>query len=158
MTTTDIARFTDRTVVLALGEITHTLAASGAEPFPVTDAGQAQEVLCALFAAAGLDAPAFGSGDARAVLARLAADEDSAAVSGPVLADPPKDDQMGVLESADHIVVLGAVVAWLRLKVDFRYTRKDGSNSVEFKLSQKPASSGYLAQLAQTVRDFFQQP
>ncbi|QEU92270.1 hypothetical protein CP970_16350 [Streptomyces kanamyceticus] len=77
-------------------------------------------------------------------------------MSAPVLADPPADDQMGLAESADHIVVIGAVIAWLRLKVDFRFHRKDGVNEVEFELSQKPPTAGYLQELAQIIKDFFQ--
>ncbi|WP_055550416.1 hypothetical protein [Streptomyces kanamyceticus] len=159
MSTADLTRLPDRTVVLALEEITHTLTAAAPTPLPVASAGEAADVIDALFAAARLDPPALGSagpGAARAVLARLAADEDSAAVSAPVLADPPADDQMGLAESADHIVVIGAVIAWLRLKVDFRFHRKDGVNEVEFELSQKPPTAGYLQELAQIIKDFFQ--
>ncbi|MGW2224666.1 hypothetical protein [Streptomyces formicae] len=161
MSTTDLTRLPDRTVVLALEEITHTLAGAAPTPLPVANAVEAADVIDALFAAARLDPPELGAADAdaaRAVLARLASDEDSAAVSAPVLADPPTDDQMGIAESADHIVVIGAVIAWLRLKVDFRFHRKDGANEVEFELSQQPPTAGYLQELAQIVRDFFQPP
>lgn len=159
MTTADLARLPDRTVVLALEEVAHALTATA--PLPVSGPEEALGVLDALFTAAGVDAPAFdsaGPGAARAVLARLATDEDSAPLTAPVLADPPADDQMSIVESADQIVVIGAVLAWLRLKVDFRFHRKDGANEVEFELSQKPPTAGYLQELAQIVRDFFQPP
>ncbi|WP_399928655.1 hypothetical protein [Streptomyces kanamyceticus] len=161
MTSTDLAHLPDRTVVLALEEITHTLTTSAPAPLPVAGPGEAAAVIDALFSAAGMAPPALsaaGPETARAVLTRLAADEDSAPVAAPVLADPPADDQMGLAESADQIVVIGAVIAWLRLKVDFRFHRKDGANEVEFELSQKPPTAGYLQELAQIIRDFFAPP
>ncbi|MDX3569051.1 hypothetical protein [Streptomyces sp. ID05-47C] len=161
LTATDLAQLQDRTVILALEEITYTLASSAGQEPVVDTPAKATELLDALWAAASVDpVPVTGTDPqtARAVLARLAAEQDSADVCAPVLADPPADDQLSLVDSMNDIVVLAAVVTWLRLKVDFRFTREDERNSVHFEVGQKPASTGFLQELAQTVKDFFQQP
>ncbi|MEV0261347.1 hypothetical protein AB0I49_08375 [Streptomyces sp. NPDC050617] len=146
----------DRTVLLALEEITHTL--NGRFPSPVTAASQAQDVLDALFEATDTPplAVAGSAIAARRILAAFAHEEESANLAGEILADPPKDDQMGGEDLATDLVVLAGVVAFLRLHIGFHFKRSNGRSTVEFRLEQKPLTDGLMASLVRTVLDFFQ--
>ncbi|MEU6496873.1 hypothetical protein ABZ890_41985 [Streptomyces sp. NPDC046984] len=145
------AELPDRTVLLALEEVAHTL--SGRYPTPIASPSEAREVLKALFEAADAPAPT-AAGDAtvaRRVLAAFAREEESAELVGEVLADPPEDDQMGGEDLTTDLVVLAGVIAFLRLHVDFRFKRANGRSTIEFRLGQKPISDGLLTSLVRIV-------
>ncbi|MEE1737944.1 hypothetical protein [Streptomyces sp. BE147] len=155
----DLDTLDDRAVVLALEEISYALAAR--HPDGPRDQYEAWAVLEAVCAAAGELSPTrrelASPETARRVLSALAEDGRSADLVGPVLADPPADDQMALENLTDDLIVLGAVVGWLRLRVGVSFKRKDGRNTVSFEVEQKPASDRVLQSLARAVLEFVQQ-
>ncbi|MER7684516.1 hypothetical protein [Streptomyces sp. NPDC097610] len=161
MSTTDssrpLAELSDRTVLLSLEEATHTL--NSCYPVHVTSPADAHAVLVALFEAAGeppMPAVVADTSAARRVLAALAREKKSAETVNEILADPPMDDQMGGEDLVLDLVVLAAVIAFLRLHVDFRFKRANGRSEVEFRLEQQPVPEGLLTTLVRAVVSLLQ--
>jgi hypothetical protein len=135
-------------VILALQEITEGIGPGEDDSAP-QDVDEAAGLLSALVETEGLsqaDVPLLLVDDdgphsraaARRLLSYLLQDEDTAAVAGPVVADPPEDGQLAVETAIVGAVVLGALTTWLRTKIDFTIKR-EARVTFEFHLS-KPSS------------------
>jgi hypothetical protein len=154
-----VDQLSDRQVYLALEEIAHELTVR--HPHDAGSAAEAMEVLAALGEAGEAPLPPGRElGDirvARRLLAAFAEDPTSGEFTLVVLGDPPDGDVMAPGELVENLVVLAAVIGFLRLRLNFRFERKEGRNLVKFEVEQKPASDSLLRSLARTVADYFQQ-
>src|SRR5688572_10520770 len=154
MTESTVDRLNDRSVVLALQELTEEIGAAVPEVAP--DADDAAALVGALLDAAGLD-PATATvvadpaSAARRMLDHALHDGDTAEATGRILADPPADEQLSVEAAVTAAVVLGALVAWLQTKVDIRVSRKDGRTEFEFKLAKAATGPATIRRLAEVV-------
>jgi hypothetical protein len=151
-------QLSDRSVALALQEITEELADTNPELFP-QDTHEAGLLLSALLAQADLPTAGTDPGDliydrheaARRVLTHLATDPDTAARTRAVIADAPTDEQLSVEAAALAAVVLATTVSWLQTKVDIRIHRHDGRTDFDFSLRKTAASPGTLRRVAEIV-------
>ncbi|PJM91453.1 hypothetical protein [Streptomyces sp. CB01373] len=152
-----VGLLSDRSVLLSLQEIAEDIGTADTGRAPL-DMDEAESLLAALLTAGG-QPPVAVSGlpeerllsVARGLLARIAADPDTAGPAGVVLADPPADEQMSVESAVTAAVVLGSLVAWLQTKVDIRIKRKEGKSEFEFRLSKPSASTPLLRELSEAV-------
>ncbi len=153
------ATLSNRSVVLALQEITEDLLPEGESVArTLEEAGQILARLLDEAAGGGAsgavrlpsdEGSALAAG--RRLLDLLAADEDTAAVAAPVLADPPVDEQLAVVEVSAVTVVVFALVTWLQTKVHIKVHRQSRKNTVDFELTKEGVKSRDLAALAQTA-------
>ncbi|MFE7856328.1 hypothetical protein [Streptomyces sp. NPDC057403] len=145
---------TRRSIVLALQEITEDL---GAHHDLVSENDEeALAIIDTLLAHA--DTPASAAwlldDEARALtaglrlLAALAADPQTRPLAEPLLADPPIDDQLAVVEVSAGLVVLVALVAFLQTKVSLKMNRKTSKGEISFELTKEPVEASTLVQLA----------
>ncbi|GAA1274432.1 5'-methylthioadenosine/S-adenosylhomocysteine nucleosidase family protein [Streptomyces javensis] len=168
---TEIGSLSDRSVLLSLQELTEEIGSADPSRTPM-DVDEAQLLIEAVLQASGADhaegvpgapvgrapgavgmlfLPAPGLPAARQLLAQLAEDTETAAVTRTVLADPPADEQMSVEAAAEGAVVLGALVAWLQTKVDIEIKRKDSKTEFTFRLAKQAAPASLLRELAAAV-------
>ncbi|WAZ19462.1 hypothetical protein STRCI_000517 [Streptomyces cinnabarinus] len=145
-----------RSVVLALQEITEDLAAEQA--LEAENDEEALQIVEALLAHAGSPAAASAAGllddegqalDAgRRLLDALAEDPGTRPLAEPLLAEPPVDDQLAVVEVSAGVVVLVALVAFLQTKVSVKMERKTSKGKVSFELTKEATKGSTLMQLA----------
>jgi hypothetical protein len=143
-----------RSVVLALQEITEDLAAH--HGLVSENNEEALAIIDTLLAHA--DAPSSAAwlldDDARALtaglrlLAALANDPQTRPLADPLLADPPVDDQLAVVEVSAGLIVLVALVAFLQTKVSLKVKRKTSRIEISFELAKEPTKASTLVQLA----------
>ncbi|WP_206305316.1 hypothetical protein [Actinacidiphila soli] len=92
--------------------------------------------------------------DARALtaglrlLAALSDDPQTRPLAEPLLADPPVDDQLAVVEVSAGLVVLVSLVAFLQTKVSLKVKRKTSRGEISFELTKEPTKESTLVQLA----------
>lgn len=143
-----------RSVVLALQEITEDLAAEhGLEAENDEEALHIVEALLAHADTPGtaawlLDDEAKALDAGRRLLDALAEDPGTRPLAEPLLAEPPVDDQLAVVEVSAGVVVLVALVAFLQTKVSVKMERKTSKGKVSFELTKEAAKGSTLMQLA----------
>ncbi|OEJ22478.1 hypothetical protein [Streptomyces subrutilus] len=155
----------ERSLILALQEVTETLtAATEPEGLP-RDRDEVQGLLAAFLRAGGRDAAELGPLDepgqyeaARRVLAELARDPVTRVVAEPVLSDPPADTRLGTELVGPSLVAMAGLVTWLQTKVDVRIKRKDGRTEFEFRVTKESAPATVLKELAATVARLWNGP
>ncbi|MER6999240.1 hypothetical protein [Streptomyces sp. NPDC000410] len=161
-----VAQLSDRSVVLSLQEIAQELGDELGSPADsgIADARDAEELLAALFTAAGepeVAVPADEPGAVaagRRLLELLAEDDVTGELARSVLADPPQDDQLAVNDAVTGVVVLAAVVSWLQTKVSFRFHRdREGRREIEFS-AEKTTDPKVLRQVVRVIRDLLLPP
>ena len=157
-----VVHLSDRSVMLALQEITEEL---GAPAAGITDAQDAEELIAALFHAAGHPAPQLPHEEAEAaaagrrLLTLFTEDATTAALTRSVLVNPPEDDQLSSEAAAGAVVLLAAVLSWMQTKISFRFRRDhEGRREIEFRLEKEAAPPQLLRQIAQILRDRFLPP
>jgi hypothetical protein len=143
-----------RSVVLALQEITEDLAAH--HGLVSENDEEALAIIDTLLAHA--DAPSSAAwlldDEARALtaglrlLATLADDPQTRPLAEPLLADPPVDDQLAVVEVSAGLIVLVALVAFLQTKVSVKVNHKTSKGEISFELTKEPMEASTLVQLA----------
>jgi hypothetical protein len=92
---------------------------------------------------------------ARHVLANLAADPQVAEEAEELIADPPRDRQMGVDPTQILLVpvVLGAVISWLQTRVHIKVRRERPQGSVEVEIVKESTDPETLRQVASSLAD-----
>lgn len=149
----------DRTVVLALQEITEQLWPGGeVADSTVRDAVEAGEVVAELLRAGGRSDNGEIAGDpivARRMLELLLGDQDTRATAEATLADPPADEQLSVETAVTTVVVLAAAISWLQTKVDIKIHRKNGKIEASFTLQKNAAAGNSLERLATLLYEIF---
>ncbi|MFE5860237.1 hypothetical protein ACFQ77_06720 [Streptomyces virginiae] len=148
----------ERSLVLALQEVTETLTAEAAPESLPRDRDEAHDLLAAFLREGGHDAAELAPLDepgqyaaARRVLTQLARDPETRAVAEPVLADPPADTRLGAELVGPSLVTMAALVTWLQTKVDVRIKRKDGKTEFEFRVTKNTAPATVLKDMAAMV-------
>ncbi|CCK32530.1 putative membrane protein [Streptomyces davaonensis JCM 4913] len=143
-----------RSVVLALQEITEDLAAQhGLAAENDDEALQIVEALLTHADAPGsaawlLDDEGLALDTGRRLLDALAEDPGTRSLAEPLLAEPPVDDQLAVVEVSAGVVVLVALVAFLQTKVSVKMERKTSKGKVSFELTKEATKGSTLMQLA----------
>lgn len=158
MTAAAVAGLDERSLILALQEVTEDLTAGALPDAQPMDGDEARALLTALLQAGGhsdteateLD-EAGQYAAARRVLAALMEDPVTADTARAVMVEPPSDTRLGAELAVPAVVVLAGVVAWLQTKVDVRIQRKDGKTEFDFRVVKEAASSGVLKELAVAV-------
>lgn len=159
MSAEQIARLSDHQRERLLQEVLERLLDSGIE-LPVDDEESARELLAAFLSQEG---GAVHSDDVlrpsvpletyvRDVLALLADDEETAGVVSEAVDELPEETQMFV-DPITAAVVLGALVAFLQTKVDFKISRKDGKTEFEFAVAKKATSDRLVTRVIEAVKN-----
>ncbi|WP_328874480.1 hypothetical protein OHT76_32940 [Streptomyces sp. NBC_00287] len=158
MTAPLVADLDERSLLLALQEVTEELTAETPPEALPMDQDEANALLTALLQAGGHGGTGLAELDeyeqyaaARRVLVALAEDPGTRAAAAPVLADPPADTRLGADLAVPALAAVAGVVAWLQTKVDVRIKRKDGKTEFEFRVVKEAASAGLLKELAGAV-------
>ncbi|MFI6583124.1 hypothetical protein [Embleya sp. NPDC050493] len=158
MTAAVIAELDERSLILALQEVTEDLTADVAPEARPMDRDEAEALLAALLEAGGhngTEAADLNGVDqyaaARRLLVLLVEDPATADVVRAVVAEPPSDTRLGTDLAVPAVVVLAGVVGWLQTKIDVRIKRKDGKSEFEFRATKAAARAGLLKELAATV-------
>lgn len=129
----------------------------------IGDLEEARQLVDALLAAAG-DEPSRSivptertavTAAGRRLLAHMLDDDAVSAVVAPLVAAPPKHEQMGTEQALEAAIVLGALVSWLQTKVLIDISRKAGKTSFQFKLVKASQDASTLKQIAGWVRQIF---
>lgn len=158
MTEVAIAGLDERSLILALQEVTEDVTARTSRGGQPTDADEARALLAALIQVSGhndvradelLEADQYAA--ARRVLMALAEDPATADTARAVLAEPPSDTRLGTELAVPAIAVLAGVIAWLQTKLDIQIKRKDGRTEFQFRVAKEAASDKVLKELAATV-------
>ncbi|WP_330455977.1 hypothetical protein OIB37_03325 [Streptomyces sp. NBC_00820] len=148
------ASLTERSVVLALQEITEDL--SLPHGLVSENDEEALEIVRMLLAHGGvpaqparlLDDDDLALGAGRRLLEVLAEDPGTRPVTEPLLADPPVDEQLAVVEVSAGVVVLLALVAFLQTKVSLKVERKSRRGKVVFEVTKEATQPSVLLHLA----------
>lgn len=159
MTQTDLSGLSDRTVLLALQELTEELSADAAVDSMPLDQDEAALLVGKLLHDGGqhgdsatvLPDQVAAYAAARRVLAMLASEPATADVSAAVLRDPPTDSRLSAEIAGPGIVVLAALVTWLQTKVVIHIKRVNGKTEFEFRVAKEAATSATLKELASTI-------
>jgi hypothetical protein len=88
----------------------------------------------------------------RDVLDLLVNDDETALVVWEALDELPEETQMSV-DPITAAVVLGALVAFLQTKVNFKISRKDGKVEFEFAVAKKATSERLLSRVIEAIRN-----
>lgn len=158
MRTTDLSELSDRSVLLALQELTEEFTADATPDTMPLDQDEAALLLSTLLRAAGQDGSAVVIPDspaaydaARRLLAAFAAEPATAAVAAAVLAEPPTDSRLSGEIAVPGLVVMAAVVTWLQTQVSVHIKRRNDKTEFEFRVAKEAASASTLKELASTV-------
>ncbi|KPI15780.1 hypothetical protein OK006_10793 [Actinobacteria bacterium OK006] len=143
-----------RSVVLALQEITEDLATH--HSLVSKNDEEALAIIDTLLGHADVPSSAAWllDDDARALtaglrlLTTLADDPQTRDLAEPLLADPPVDDQLAVVEVSAGLIVLLALVAFLQTKVSLKVKRKTPRGEITFELTKEATKASTLVQLA----------
>ncbi|MFF4753265.1 hypothetical protein ACWD5R_26730 [Streptomyces sp. NPDC002514] len=165
MTRSVVAALDEKSLVLALQEVTEDLTADGPPHALPMDQDEAWELLIAVLRAGGYSGAELAELDrpgqyaaARRVLAELVEDPATRDAAGPVLADPPSDTRLGADLVGPALAAVAGTVAWLQTKVDVRIKRKDGKTEFEFRVVKESAPAGLLKELAAVVMRLWNGP
>jgi hypothetical protein len=147
----DPAQLSEREVTLVLQHLAGELPATGERVNAVADTDGATAVLQAFVAEAerqGISAgepPAAGSG--RAAIELALSDEQTRELAEELVADPPQDDQMGIVELAPHLAALGFFVTFLQTRFSVSISRSDGKTKVKVEFGKEALPVEQIAKL-----------
>ncbi|WP_077799472.1 hypothetical protein [Streptomyces sp. JHA26] len=165
MTADRVAGLDDRSLILALQEVTEELTAEAPPEALPMDRDEAQAMLAELLRAGGYDVTELPRLDesgqyaaARRVLTELAENPTTQEAAAPVLAEPPADTRLGAEIAVPALVAVAGVVTWLQTKVDVRIKHKDGKTEFEFRVGKEAASAAVLKELAAAVMRLWNGP
>ncbi|MGW4984416.1 hypothetical protein [Streptomyces mirabilis] len=148
---TEPATLASRSVILALQEITEDLVSTDGG-LAVKTEDEAVELIDMLLGhtdgpsstAPLLEDDGLALAAARRLLAALAEDPDTRALTEPLLADPPTDEQMAVVEVSSGLVALYALVAFAQTKLSIKSEWKSRRGKVTFELTKEAAKTADL--------------
>ena len=152
-----VARLDDGQVLLVLSHLTGQLGDQTA----VESEDEAREVLAAFLEAFGdtpVDAERVAGPDvagpeaARALLAAMVDDPDTAPAARELVEHPPDDEQMSVELAIAAAVILGATIGWLQTKIEIEYAVVDGKRTFRFKAEKQATDSGVIKDVVAVVR------
>lgn len=159
MSADQIATLSDHQRERLLQEVLEKLLDNGIE-LPVDDEESARELLAAFLSQEGgpvhsddvLRPSVALETYIRDVLDLLANDDETAPVVREALDELPEETQMFV-DPITAAVVLGALVAFLQTKVDFKISRKDGKTEFEFAVAKKATSDRLISRVIEAIRN-----
>jgi hypothetical protein len=148
----DVARLSEREATLVLQHLTSELAPMGERINAVADPDAAIAVLEAFVEEAERQGISSGEEPARSsersAIELALSDEQTRELAEELLADPPQDDQLGIVELAPHVATLGFLVTYLQTRFRVRISRSGGRTEASFEITKEATPADQILPIA----------